>query len=176
MAYITFPGINEMDEAIKQELEKAREKMGDISEIVKVLALRPDIYHATTTIFKTLMVNKTELSKHIKESIAILISKENGCQVCVGEHERIAKMLGMPEKQINDVLNGLENIEIPENERVLLRFCIKSASKENYKIMQKDIDEVRAAGYSDFQILEAVAIVGYFNYINTISNSLGVGK
>jgi len=42
--------------------------------------------------------------------------------------------------------------------------------------MQKDIDEVRAAGYSDFQILEAVAIVGYFNYINTISNSLGAGK
>ena len=94
----------------------------------------------------------------------------------MGEHERIAKMLGMPEEQVNNVLNGLENLDIPENDKVLLRFCIKSASKENYKITQKDIDEVRAAGYSDSQILEAVAIVGYFNYINAITNSLGIGK
>jgi alkylhydroperoxidase family enzyme len=42
--------------------------------------------------------------------------------------------------------------------------------------MRDDLETVRAAGYTDSQILEAVAIVGYFNYINTISNSLGAGK
>jgi hypothetical protein len=30
--------------------------------------------------------------------------------------------------------------------------------------------------YSDSQLLEAVAIVGYFNYINTIVNCMGSGK
>ena len=58
-----------MDEAIRQELEKVRDKKGDISETAKVLALRPDIYHITTTIYKTLMVKNTELSKHLKEII-----------------------------------------------------------------------------------------------------------
>jgi alkylhydroperoxidase family enzyme len=96
--------------------------------------------------------------------------------MCVGEHERIARLLGMTEKQVNDVLAGIDHMDIPENERILLEFCMKSASKENYKITQKDIDKVRDAGYSDFQILEATAIVGYFNYINTISNTLGAGK
>ncbi len=176
MAYINFPEINEMDEAIRKELEGVRQKMGEVSEIVKILALKPDIYHATTVIFKTLMINKTELDKHMKESIAILISVENGCQICVGEHKRIAKMLGMPEDRIDAVVNGLENMEIPERERTLLQFCLKCAGKENYKMMQEDINAVRSAGYSDSQILEAVAIVGYFNYINTISNSLGAGK
>jgi hypothetical protein len=57
-----------------------------------------------------------------------------------------------------------------------MEFCVKSAGKENYKITQKDIDALRDAGYSDSQILEATAIVAYFNYINTISNSLGAGK
>ena len=176
MAYIKFPEIDEMDVAIKKELGAVKEKTGEVGEIVKILALRPDIYHATTKIFKTLMVSKSDLDKHLKESIAILISNENGCQICVGEHQRIAKMLGMTEEQVNNVLEGLEGMKIPENERLLLQFCLKAARKENYKIMQKDIDEVRAAGYSDSQILEVVAIVGYFNYINTISNSLGAGR
>jgi len=34
---------------------------------------------------------------------------------------------------------------------------------------------VRAAGYRDTQILEAAAITGYFNYINTLSNVFGLG-
>ncbi len=40
----------------------------------------------------------------------------------------------------------------------------------------EDFDRLRKAGYSDSQLLEAVALVSYFNYINTISNAMGVDK
>ncbi len=176
MAYIHLPEFEEMEEEVRKSLEAVEKKLGEVGEISKMLALRPDIFKATTVIFRTLMVNKTELDSSVKETIAILISKENGCKICVGEHERIARMLGMPEERINAVIEGLENMQVPEKERVLYQFCQKCASKENYKILREDVDRVRAAGYSDSQILEAVTIVGYFNYINTITNSLGVGK
>jgi len=176
MAYIRIPEMEEVDESVRKQLEVAKKRMGEVSEITRILSLRSDVYSATAMIFRTLLINRTELEHRIKESIAILVSKENSCAMCVGEHQRIAKLLGMTEKQIDEVLAGIERMEIPENERTLLEFCIKSAGKENYKITQKDIDRVRDAGYSDSQILEAVAIVGYFNYINTISNSLGAGK
>ncbi len=176
MAYIHLPGFQEMADDVRESLKALEEKMGEVGEISRMLALRPDIFRATTVIFKTLMVNKTELDKEVKETLAILISRENGCKVCVGEHERIARMLGMPEERINAVIEGLDKLEISEKERVLYRFCLRCAGKENYKILREDVDAVRAAGYTDSQILEAVAIVGYFNYINTISNSLGAGK
>ncbi|RLB82231.1 MAG: carboxymuconolactone decarboxylase family protein, partial [Deltaproteobacteria bacterium] len=173
---IRVPEMNEIDQGIREQLEAVKQKTGEVGEIAKMLALRPDIYNATTAIFVTLMVRKTELDPHTKERIAILVSKENGCDMCVGEHERIARMLGMPQEQIDETLAGVDKMNIADKERVLLQFCIKSAGKENYKIVQGDIDKLRAAGYSDSQILEAVAIVGYFNYINTISNALGAGK
>ncbi len=176
MAYVHLPEFEEMEDDVRESLKTLKEKTGEVGEISRILALRADIFRATTTIFRTLMVNKTELDKSIKETIAILISKENGCKICVGEHERIARMLGMPEEHINAVIAGLEKMRVPENERILYQFCLRCASKENYKILQEDVDKVRAAGYTDSQILEAVAIVGYFNYINTISNSLGAGK
>ncbi len=176
MAYIRLPEFHEMEEGVRKALEALEERTGEIGENSRMLALRPDIFNATTVIFKTLMVNKTELDKHIKETLAILISNENGCKICVGEHERIAKMLGMPEEYVDAVLEGIEKMEIPEKERILYEFCLRCASKENYKILKEDVEAVKAAGYSDSQILEAVTIVGYFNYINTISNSLGAGK
>ena len=176
MAYIQLPEFTEMQDDVRESLKALEKKMGEVGEISRLLALRPDIFKATSVIFRTLMVNETELDKSVKETLAILISRENGCRICVGEHERIARMLGMPEDLITAVIEGLEEMQLPEKERILYQFCLRCASKENYKILREDVNRVRAAGYSDSQILEAVAIVGYFNYINTITNSLGVGK
>ncbi len=176
MAYITYPELEDLDKEVRESLERARQKMGNISEIQMILSLRPDIFHATSVIFRTLMLHETELDKSIKETIAILVSDANGCDVCVGEHERLARMMGLPLQRIEEALTGLDSMNIPGNERVLYRFCLKCAGKENYKILTEDVDEVRSAGFTDSQILEAVAIVGYFNYINTLSNSLGAGK
>ncbi len=176
MAYIKALELPEMEESIRKQLEKAQKKMGQVGEIARILALRPDIYNVTTSLFRTLMISKTELDYEIKESIAILVSNANSCDMCVGEHQRIAKMLGMTEEQVDQVLSGIEHMKISDKEKVLYEFCLKCAGKENYKIVQQDVDRLREAGYSDSQILEAVAIVAYFNYINTISNSLGAGK
>ena len=38
------------------------------------------------------------------------------------------------------------------------------------------IDALKDMGYSDVQIVEAVAITGYFNYINTLSNVFALGE
>ncbi len=44
------------------------------------------------------------------------------------------------------------------------------------KILKEEIDELKALGYTDVQIFEAVAITGYFNYINTLSNVFALGE
>ena len=176
MPYIDLPDMSEVDEAVRVQLEAVEKKTGQVGEMGRILSLRPDIFNVTSMMFKKLMVSRTELSNTVKESIAILVSKLNSCEMCVGEHQRIARMLGMTEKQIDDVLAGIEHMDIPADERALMEFCLKSAGKDNYRMTQKDIDGLREAGYSDSQILEATAIVAYFNYINTISNSLGAGK
>lgn len=61
-------------------------------------------------------------------------------------------------------------------EKALLNFCIKASKKDSYKILKEEIDALKAMGYTDKQLLEAVAITGYFNYINTLSNVFGLGQ
>lgn len=176
MAYIAIPEFDKMSQRIQDRARPILEKTGKLGDIFKLLAVREDIYFATDGMVQAYLLSKTELPFVTKERIALLVSLENNCKMCVDIHKEISKMLGMSEEQIHEVLDGIDAINCEESEKVLLRFCLRASAKDNYKMQQTDIDDVRQAGYRDTQILEAVAISGYFNYINTLSNVFGLGK
>lgn len=176
MAYIKLCKYEEMTPSIQAKAKPILEKTGKLGEIFELLALDEKIYTATDNMVQTYLLQETLLPYSTKERIALLVSLANNCTMCVDVHKNIAKMLGMSEEQVEDTLHGIDAIDCEESEKILLNLCLKAASKENYKTVQEDIDEVKDAGYSEVEIVEAIAITGYFNYINTLSNVFGLGK
>jgi len=176
MAHIELVEYEEMTPAIQEKAKPILEKTGKLGDIFKLLAKDEKIYFATDVMVQKYLLDETELSYEIKEAIALLVSKENGCKMCVDVHKSIAKMLGLSEEKIEEILQGVEAMKSEEKEKALLRFCIKAAQKENYKILKEELDALKSLGWSDVEILEAVAITGYFNYINTLSNVFGLGE
>ena len=176
MAHIKLPEFEEMSPEIQERAKPILENIGQLGDIFKLLAVDEKIYFATDGMVQKYLLDETTLSYDIKESIALLISIENGCKMCVDVHKGIAKMLGMSEERIEEVLQGVESITTDTKEKALLNFCIKASKKDNYKILKEEIDALKEMGYSDVQILEAVSITGYFNYINTLSNVFGLGE
>ncbi len=174
MAHIALPEFEQMDPQIQDIARPILEKTGSLGEIFKLLAVRKDIYFATDGMIQSYLLKETELSYDIKESIALLISKENGCKMCVDVHKNIAKMLGLSEERIEEILNGIDAMNSSDAEKELLHFCIKASKKDNYKITKNEIQHLVKIGFKETQIIEAVAIVGYFNYINTLSNVFGL--
>ncbi len=176
MAHIKLPEFEEMTPAIQDKARPILEKTGKLGEIFKLLALDEKIYFATDGMIQKYLLDETTLSYDIKEAIALLISKENGCKMCIDVHKSIAKMLGLSEEKIEEILHGVASMNVDDKEKALLNFCIKASGKENYKILKEEIDSLKQMGWSDVQIVEAVAITGYFNYINTLSNVFGLGE
>ena len=175
MAHIKLPEFEEMTPAIQDKARPILEKTGKLGEIFKLLAIDEKIYFATDGMIQKYLLDETTLSYDIKEAIALLISKENGCKMCVDVHKSIAKMLGLSEEKIEEILQGVASMNIDDKEKALLNFCIKASGKENYKILKEEIGALKEMGWSDVQIVEAVAVTGYFNYINTLSNVFGLG-
>ncbi len=176
MAHIKLPEFEEMSPEIQAKAKPILEKTGQLGDIFKLLALDDKVYFATDYMIQKYLLEETTLSYNIKEAIALLISKENGCVMCVDVHKNIAKMLGLTEQRIEEILQGVESISCDAKEKALLNFCIKASKKDNYKILKEEIDALKEMGYSDIQILEAVSITGYFNYINTLSNVFALGQ
>ena len=176
MAHIKLPEFEEMAPSIQDKARPILEKTGKLGEIFKLLAIDEKVYFATDVMVQKFLLDETELSYDIKESIALLISVENGCKMCVDVHKSIAKMLGLSDKRIEEVLKGVDAIDTSDKEKALLNFCIRASKKDNYKVLKEEIDTLKDMGYSETQIIEAVAITGYFNYINTLSNVFALGQ
>ena len=176
MAHIKLPDFEDMAPAIQDKARPILEKTGKLGDIFKLLAIDEKVYFATDVMIQKYLLDETELSYDIKESIALLISVENGCKMCVDVHKGIAKMLGLSDKRIEEVLKGVDSIDTTDKEKALLNFCIKASKKDSYKILKEEIDALKDLGYSDVQIVEAVSITGYFNYINTLSNVFALGE
>ena len=62
---------------------------------------------------------------------------------------------------------------LSEPDQALCEFAAKLTHTQ-YKMLPKDLDELRTHGFSDRAIHDAVQVIGYFNYITRVADSLGV--
>ena len=58
-------------------------------------------------------------------------------------------------------------------ERALCAYAEK-LTREPWAMQRSDVDALRAAGFDDVAIHEAVQVIAYFNYINRVADALHV--
>ncbi len=64
---------------------------------------------------------------------------------------------------------------ISDQDRVMLDHVVK-LTKDATKVSKDDIEGLRKAGFDDRGILQITLIASWFNYINRVADSLGVGR
>jgi uncharacterized peroxidase-related enzyme len=64
---------------------------------------------------------------------------------------------------------------ISAQDRIMLDHVVK-LTKDATKVSKQDIEGLRAAGFDDRGILQITLIASWFNYINRVADSLGVGR
>ena len=62
---------------------------------------------------------------------------------------------------------------IDEATRALLDFAVM-VTRDATKVTARDLDALRAQGFRDEDILDAVEIIGFFNYYARMADALGV--
>jgi uncharacterized peroxidase-related enzyme len=63
---------------------------------------------------------------------------------------------------------------ISAQNRIMLDYVVK-LTRDATRCSPKDHDKLRAAGFDDKGILQITLIASWFNYINRVADSLGVG-
>ena len=81
-------------------------------------------------------------------------------------------MLG-DEQKVQAILEDLEAASIPEAERVLFRF-LEKVNREPEHIRQEDVEAVKAAGWTEEAIYDAITVCALFNFYNRWADATGV--
>ncbi len=64
---------------------------------------------------------------------------------------------------------------ISPQDRVMLDYVVK-VTKDATKVWKEDMERLRSVGFDDRGILQITLIASWFNYINRVADSLGVGR
>lgn len=145
----------------------------------KALALNPDTLRRFITHYEDLFSNSTtRLGPVDREILAVVVSATNGCGFCRSHHTLgLAAALGGDERAtLNAKKIALDWHTAPslgDREKALASFAERLAARPR-DILKKDVEELRAQGLTDEEILEVVEVVGWFSHSNRLVIALGI--
>ena len=69
--------------------------------------------------------------------------------------------------------NDYRQAKLPPRSKALAKFA-ELVTRTPAAVRKHDVDALRRHGLSDRDILDAVEVISYFNYINRVADALGI--
>jgi len=135
--------------------------------------LRPDVVEAESQALTQILIPEDQLSRIVKENIVLLISAANLNTYFVAVHSQILATLGVPPEDSNQIVENHRSAAISPREVALLDEIRKLACCPVGSETRFESAPLREHGFSEPQILEAVAMAAMTNFLNTVQAGLG---
>ena len=149
-----------------------REQFGFLPNFFPAQTARPDLIDAEVTLTGNLLLKEGALARRQKEYIFLVCSAANLSTYCVTAHCEIVRMLHLEGPEPEQIAIDHVHAKIPIADKALLNFCAK-LNTHSSRIGSSDIEALRTYGFSEQQILEAILLVGWAKFANTVAFGLG---
>jgi uncharacterized peroxidase-related enzyme len=149
-----------------------REKFGFVPNLFAAQSSRPDMIDAEAAMTGNLILKDGALARRQREYVFLVCSAANLSTYCVTAHCEMARMAGIEGPEPEEVAVDYIHSKIPVADKALLNFCTK-LNKDRSKVGPDDIEALRTYGFSEQQIMEAVLLVGWAQFANTVAFGLG---
>jgi len=145
---------------------------GRIPNLFKTYAHHPPLLDANWNKVKRVMVEGV-LARKVKESIAVLISKDNSCRYCIAAHEGALQSIGIDPEEIRLIETDLDRADFTPKEKALIKLARK-ANSAPLQVADDDVATARTAGATDAEIVEALGVMELFTSFNKFLDTLQV--
>lgn len=156
-------------EPIFKEIDGA---FGKVPNLFRTYAHFPPLLEANWNKVKAVMMGG-RLSRELKEAIAVLVSKDNGCNYCVAAHETALRAVGVAPEEIRKIETDLENSAFTSKEQALIEVA-RQANRDPLKMSDELFQTAHRHGASDAEIVEALGVMEVFTSFNKFLDSLQV--
>lgn len=170
MSFLALPTGETATGRTRELVVDAERRWGFTPNIIRALALRPEVMDAEYVWTEALMWNGT-LPCVLKEKVATAVSAANRCDYCSTMHAlQIDVNGGGPGESA--ACERLDFSRSSPAERAALEFAVKSA-RDMHSIRQADVATL-SGFYSESQIVELALVIGSFMMYNTFVTILGL--
>jgi RNA polymerase sigma-70 factor (ECF subfamily) len=149
-----------------------QEALGFIPNLLHAQTLLPRVIEAQAKLESAVRLHEGAIPRVQKERILLSVAADRHDAYCVAVDSKVLSSLGVSDSQVDDLLNDSQHADLPVPDLILLEFCLK-LSRYAPSVRSEDIDALRAYGFEDESILDAIAVTALAIYRCTLSAGLG---
>lgn len=153
---------------VKASLDAVKAKLGGVPNIFKTMAVAPSVLNGYLAFSNAATQGK--LSAPLREQIALVAAGANACDYCASAHQALGKMAGLG---ADDIARALKADAADPKTKAALSFA-KMLVVDRGMVSDSNLASVKAAGFSDGEVLEIVANVAlniFTNYFNHVAGT-----
>jgi RNA polymerase sigma-70 factor, ECF subfamily len=148
-----------------------REHFGLVPNLFRAQTLMPRVIEVEAHVANAVVLTERGLARIQKETILLAVAADKRNDYCVTIHGEFLRSLGMPERQLEQLLRDHRAAGLSPREVALLDFSIR-LGRRAYTVSSHDIEALRAHGFSDGAILEAILVTALARFLCTLSDGL----
>lgn len=145
---------------------------GMVPNLFRTAAHHPPLLRANWNKVKAVMM-EGGLSRKVKETIAVLVSRDNGCDYCVAAHSAALRSIGLSREAIAGIMEDLDKGDFTAKEKALIGLA-RQANLAPRRIAEGPFQALRELEVSDAEIVEALGVMELFVGFNKFLDSLQV--
>lgn len=164
------PLLPEHDAEVRELAAFFNETLGFCPNSVLTMQHRPDIAKAFIGLNKAVMANHGRVSSALKRLIGYMASHTAGCQYCQAHTIRAAERYGAEEEKLRHIWEYQTHPVFSPAERVVLDFTIAASGVPN--AVDDAVSAALREHWDDGEIVEILAVVALFGYLNRWNDSM----
>jgi uncharacterized peroxidase-related enzyme len=172
-SWIRLDNVTDPAPKIAAMWEETKKRLGYVREFLKLPIEADRLSLFQGYINRLMRSDDCQLPPRERELVALVASLENHCEACILTHAGALEAHGMAKRTVDIVLANWRRADLAPRERALAEFASNLTIAPELAD-ESGLDDLREAGLSEAEILEAVQIVAIFNATNRINGALGV--
>ena len=168
---LNYEGHKEGEEQVESYLKIVTEKIVFVPNVLAAFAKFPKQFEGFTKLYNSLMLGESGLTKLEREMIAVTVSSENHCFYCLVAHGSAVRELANDPQLGERIAANFRSAELPKRQEELLSFA-KKLTRDPSEISEQERKKLRDVGYTDRDVWDISAIVGFFNMTNRLASAI----
>jgi uncharacterized peroxidase-related enzyme len=170
--WLRVPSGDEVPPEILELWQPSLEKLGFVPNVLRFYALRPTRLLAWNAHYEEAMKGDSALSKAEREMIAVVVSVANDCAYCIAAHSAALRKLTKDPALADQIAADHALADVPERMKKALDYAVK-LTRRPAEMTETDVDTLRAAGFTDEDVMDIAEVTALFNFSNRLASGLG---
>ena len=173
ISWFPVPPEDELPENLRKLFAKAREGLGFVPNVFRVMSYRPERLSAWFAHYKQLHEPTEHLNAAEREMIAVAVSMANGCLYCLVSHgAALREALGDP-VQGDRITLDYTRAGLSAKMLSVLDYAVK-LTVEPRECSRADIEHLKSLGLTEQEVWDVIEIAAMYNFTNRMAHATGM--